>query len=133
MGRARRVSPVLDKAQVRLASIKNIDPVLDLGNGLTVAAFSASMTNLQTSLAEYNQALAAVDEKLNAVVAAEKVSSDLSERMLAGVAARFGKDSTQYEQAGGIRKSERKPRVRKTKTPPAKSRASPRVDSFFNS
>jgi hypothetical protein len=117
MGRARRVSPVLDKAQVRLASIKNIDAALDLGNGLTFAAFNASVTSLQTSLAEYNQALAAVDEKLNAVVAAEKLSSDLSERMLAGIAARFGKDSSQYEQAGGIRKSERKPRARKTKTP----------------
>jgi hypothetical protein len=118
MGRARRVSPVLEKSQVRLASISNIDPALDLGNGLTVPAFNTSVTNLQTALAEYNRTLASVDEKLNAVVTAEKLVSDLSERMLAGVAARFGKDSTEYEQAGGIRKSERKPRVRKAKPTP---------------
>lgn len=41
----------------------------------------------------------------------------MSERMLAGVAARYGKDSSQYEQAGGVRKSERKRPTRKTKTP----------------
>ena len=114
MGRARRVSPVLDKAQVRLAGINNIDSALDLGNGLTVTAFNTSVTNLQAALAEYNRTLASVDEKLNAVVTAERLVSDFSERMLAGVAARFGKDSTEYEQAGGVRKSERKQRARKT-------------------
>ena len=32
----------------------------------------------------------------------------LSERMLIAVAAKYGKDSYEYEMAGGIRKSERK-------------------------
>jgi hypothetical protein len=36
--------------------------------------------------------------------------------MLAGVAAVYGKDSDQYEQAGGVRKSERKSPGRKAKT-----------------
>ncbi|HJQ22948.1 MAG TPA: hypothetical protein VKA60_03455 [Blastocatellia bacterium] len=35
-----------------------------------------------------------------------------------GVGARFGKNSSQYEQAGGVRKSERKPRQRAKPTPP---------------
>lgn len=40
-------------------------------------------------------------------------------RMLAGIGARFGKDSSEYEQAGGVRKSDRKFPPRKTKaTPP---------------
>ena len=118
MGRARRLSPALEKSQVRLANIRNIDPALDLGNGLTFAAFNTTVNGLQTALADYNKALADADDKLNIVVAAEKQVSDLSERMLAGIAARFGKDSSQYEQAGGVRKSERKPRARKAKTPP---------------
>lgn len=118
MGRARRVSPVLDKIQVRHANIKNIDPALDLGNGLTMPAFTTIMTTIQTNLSEYNQALASVDDKLNALVASEKVGMDLSERILAGIAARYGKDSSEYEQAGGVRKSERKRPTRKTKTPP---------------
>jgi hypothetical protein len=33
--------------------------------------------------------------------------------MLNGVSVRFGKDSNEYEKAGGIRKSERKKPVRK--------------------
>ena len=49
--------------------------------------------------------------------AAEKAIRDLSERMLAGVASKYGKDSSEYEMAGGTRKSERKRPTRKT--PPA--------------
>src|SRR6185503_4965799 len=56
----------------------------------------------------------------NALLAAEKALGDLSERMLAGVAARFGKNSSYYEQAGGVRMSERKRPVRKPKAPPTK-------------
>jgi hypothetical protein len=36
---------------------------------------------------------------------------DLTERMLAGVGSKYGKDSTEYEKAGGVRKSERKRRA----------------------
>ena len=118
MGRARRISKVLDKAQVRSAGIKNIDPTLDLGNGLTAASFDTAVNSVRTRLTEYNQALAAVDDKYNALVAAEKALGDMSERMLAGVASMFGKDSSQYEQAGGVRKSERKSSARKPKPAP---------------
>ncbi|HJQ25205.1 MAG TPA: hypothetical protein VKA60_14900 [Blastocatellia bacterium] len=121
MSRARRVSKVLEKAQVRLASIRSINPQLDLGNGLTVASYDDSVTDLRTKLADYNQALAALDEKMNTLVATEKAVGDQTERMLAGVAARYGKDSSEYEQAGGKRKSERKFPSRKAKTPPAAS------------
>lgn len=116
MGRARRTSKVLDKAQTRSAGIKSVNPTLDLGNGLTAASFDTAINAVQTSLLEYNQALAAIDEKYNALIAAEKDLGDMSERVLAGVAARFGKNSSEYEQAGGVRKSERKAPTRKTKT-----------------
>ena len=118
MGRLRRNSKVLDTAQLRVASIKSIDAALDLGHGLTAAAYETAIAMLQSRLAEYNQALATVDDKYNALIASEKELGDLSERMLAGVAVRYGKDSTQYEMAGGVRKSERKPRTRKTQTSP---------------
>ena len=117
MGRARRISKVLDKAQVRSAGISAINPALDLGGGLTIAAFDTSISDAKTKLSEYNQALAAVDEKYNALIDSEKSLNDISERMLSGVAARFGKNSSEYEQAGGVRKSERKPRSRKPASP----------------
>lgn len=109
MGRTRRTSKVFEKAQVRSAGIKAINPTLDLGGGLTAVAFDTSVNDVQSKLEEYNQALAAVDQKYNLLIDAEKSLNDLSERMLAGVAARFGKNSSEYEQAGGVRKSERKP------------------------
>ena len=37
----------------------------------------------------------------------EKSLSALCERMLLGVAVKYGKDSAEYEMAGGVRKSER--------------------------
>lgn len=117
MGRLRKTSKVLEKAQARAASIKSIDGALDLGGGLTLAAFNTAITNTDTALGDYNQALAAADDKSNAFVTAETTLKDMSERMLAGVGARFGKNSSQYEQAGGVRKSERKSPTRKTKPP----------------
>ena len=40
--------------------------------------------------------------------------------MLAAVGVEYGKNSTEYELAGGTRKSERKAPVRKAKTPTTK-------------
>lgn len=39
---------------------------------------------------------------------------DLNERILTGVATKYGKNSTQYEMAGGKKKSERKKATKKT-------------------
>lgn len=41
---------------------------------------------------------------------------DLSKRMLTGVASKYGKNSSEYEMAGGTRKSERKKPVAKKPT-----------------
>ena len=44
---------------------------------------------------------------------AEKTLMALSEKMLLGVAFEYGKDSAEYEMAGGVRKSQRKRPVRR--------------------
>ncbi|MBD1873732.1 hypothetical protein H6F75_09580 [Nodosilinea sp. FACHB-131] len=51
----------------------------------------------------------------NAVKEAELVMRDYSERILLSVATRYGKDSDEYEMAGGVRKSDRKRPIRKPK------------------
>jgi hypothetical protein len=43
--------------------------------------------------------------------------SDLISRARSGFRAAFGPDSTQYQQAGGTRRSKRKPAKRKVSTP----------------
>ena len=115
MARQKRKSPAIENADVRAAALTSISPTLDLGNGLTVVAYKAAIANGQTLLDAYNTLLSQADHALNALVAAEKGLLDLSERMLGGVGSKFGKDSSQYEMAGGTRKSEKKKPKRKPK------------------
>ncbi|WP_218079706.1 hypothetical protein [Anthocerotibacter panamensis] len=114
----KRGSKDLEKAQTRATGLASIDPALDLGDGMTLAAYTALITEMRGQLEKYNIALANIDEIGNTVDALEKRLADYSERMLAGITLKYGKDSSQYEKAGGIRKSERKRPVRKPKTTP---------------
>jgi hypothetical protein len=118
MGRARRNSNIIENAASRANGIKAFSPTLDLGSGLTVAAFEQAIADARAKLDDYNQTLATLDEKANRVTAAEKSVSALSARLLAGIGARFGKDSNEYEQAGGVRQSERRRTSRKSGQPP---------------
>lgn len=113
MARMKKTTSHFDEAKTRLASLKSISPVLDLGNGLTVAGYEAAITDLLTRVNDYNTALSQLDSQLNSVRESDKALRDLSERMLTGVASRFGKNSDEYEKAGGIRKSERRRPVRR--------------------
>lgn len=108
MARAKRKSPALDKAQKRLAGIQSIKPTLDLGHGLTAAAYGKLVTDTAAAINTYNVALSKVDDALNEVGRLENLLNEMSERMLAAVGAVYGLDSTEYEMAGGTRRSERK-------------------------
>ncbi|WP_446008361.1 hypothetical protein [Candidatus Electrothrix sp.] len=57
----RKSSRVIAEALTRLANLKAIDPDLDLGNGLTVAAFETQINKTQTSEDTYNGQLAQAD------------------------------------------------------------------------
>ena len=115
MGRRKRTSPVIESANTRAASLASISPTLDLGGDMTLVAYQAAVADAESKLDQYNTKLSELDDCLNALVAQEKSVADWSERMLAGVASKFGKDSSEYEKAGGTRKSERKKIVRKPK------------------
>lgn len=121
MARKKRTSPAADKATQRASALASISPTLDLGNGLTLAAYNAAINAPTTGkLAVYNATLSQLDGQLNDLQAAEKSLNTLSESMLAGTGVKFGKDSDEYEQAGGVRKSERKKAAKKAaaaKTP----------------
>lgn len=98
----------------RVAGCKSIDTKLDLGNGLTVTAYEAKLAEGRAALERYNMSLSQSDEYLNQLNAINKEIGNWNERMLNGVASRFGKDSDEYEKAGGTRKSERKRPVRRS-------------------
>ena len=114
MARQKKTSKVLENANTRLASIKSIGSDLDLGNGVTAAVYDELINETKKVLEEYNTALSLVDEKQNLYKKIEKDLQGLHERVLISVAAKYGKDSNEYEKAGGVRKSERKKPTKKS-------------------
>lgn len=117
MARQKRKSASVAFAENRANALKSIDPALDLGNGLTLADYQTKAAALKTKNDKYNTDLSTLDGDLNSIQADEKTLDDLSGRMLAGVGSKYGKDSDEYEKAGGTRTSERKPPTRKNKAP----------------
>lgn len=110
MARRKRNSRMLTVLRNRLAGLQSIDEDLDLGGGISVVSISDAYRELRDALNDYNRMLSDIDAALNHIIDLEDKARDLSERALAGVATKYGKDSSQYEQAGGTRKSERKKR-----------------------
>ena len=108
MARLKRNSSALDIARARENAISSIAADLDLGSGLTVPAYSKKISGLDSRIGEYNRKVSDLDALANDIAADERALRDISERMLAAVAVRFGKDSNEYEKAGGVRKSERR-------------------------
>lgn len=118
MAYKRKTSQVIADAQHRAVNLKSISTTLDLGNGLTLAAYNAKISLTQTALDAYNVQLAKADGLGNDFKAGEKEMRTLSARMLAAVGVKYGKDSNEYEMAGGTRSSEIE-RKKKPEEPPA--------------
>jgi hypothetical protein len=51
----------------------------------------------------YNTALSVIDSSKTEIDQLEKTLADVSDKMLIGVAFKYGKDSSEYEMAGGVR------------------------------
>lgn len=106
-------SVVVENAQKRASGLRSISDDLDLGNGLTLKAYETEIDALSKQVNEYNEILAGLDAKILMIRDLERKLRDLSERMLEGVSARFGKNSDEYSRAGGVRKVDRKRPVRR--------------------
>ena len=105
-------SIVIDKARSRQAALLSVNAKLDFGNGLTTAAFDKVLDDTQKSLKAYNTLLSEIDRAYNSFQDLEKTLADMSDRMLTGIATQYGKNSNEYEMAGGTRKSERRRKPR---------------------
>jgi uncharacterized protein YukE len=114
MVRQKRNSRTLSKAEMRLASIKSISATLDVGEGLTVKDFTAKIESLRQSLEAYNTTLSTIDILLTQIVENEQNLADYSEKILRGIAYKYGSNSHEYQMAGGTRKSDRKRTVRQS-------------------
>ena len=107
----------MDEAVQKLAGMKTIDKSLDLGNGVSVDAGNIVLSAATAALEDYNMALAAADDKLNDFEATDKAVQAFNKKVLPAIGLKYGTDSSEYEQAGGVRDSERKKPKSKPKTP----------------
>lgn len=109
-------SIAVKNALKRAAGLRSISDDLDLGNGLTLKTFETEIEALSKHVNEYNETLAGLDAQILMIRDMEVKVRDLSERMLEGVSARFNKNSDEYSRAGGIRKKDRKRRLKRLTT-----------------
>lgn len=119
--RKRTVSKIIQAAAARASGLESIDPMPDLGTDVTLTALKAAIVEGQNRINAYNTLLAEADEARNLVQASEEKVRQCSSRLLAAVAAKFGRDSNEYEMAGGTRTSDRRRRPSAqptTSTPP---------------
>ena len=118
MASIQRESAELAAAIKRMNGLTAIDPTgkLDLGNGHTMKSYQDQMDEVRTNLDTYNKTRKDLDALKNTLDASEKTLAKKSSAMLTGVGAKFTKDSSEYEQAGGVRESDRKKPVRAAKT-----------------
>ena len=106
MARQKRTSITLEKAERRAAGLKSLAVDLDFGNSRNLTTFLKAIAQLRAQQDAYNQLLATIDSTYVEMLEYEKYLADLSDHMLVGVASKFGRDSSEYEAAGGVRKSE---------------------------
>lgn len=107
MTRKKLSSRMLEKAELRAAGLKAIDPQLDFGASRSVSRLTDLTEQLRSKIDTYNTALAIIDSSKTEIASLEKMLGELTEQLLIGVAFQYGNDSREYEMAGGVRKSDR--------------------------
>ncbi|MEA5624165.1 hypothetical protein [Nostoc sp. UHCC 0251] len=103
----KRTYRVLEKAELRAAGLKAIDPSMDFGDARSLQNMTQLIEQYRTKIDAYNTALTVISSSRTEMDELEKTLSDLTEKMLIGVAFKYGTDSREYEMAGAVRKSDR--------------------------
>ena len=120
MARTKRGSAVLETARLRLSGLKSITPKPNFGPALDTDEYEQDINDLGTSLDKYNETLSLLDSLQNELDGKEAKVKDKNRRMLAATGAQYGPNSSQYEQVGGTRTTDRK-RPTATKKKPGSS------------
>lgn len=106
----------MKELEERIAGLKSINPALDLDNGVSIAELEAILEQGRAGIEDYNSTLSLADAKLNVVNANDKLIRAANKKILPAVGLKYGTDSDEYEKAGGVRESERKKTVKKSKS-----------------
>ncbi|MBW4688647.1 MAG: hypothetical protein KME40_27075 [Komarekiella atlantica HA4396-MV6] len=124
MSRPKRTSRVLEKAQLRCTGLKSIVPNIKFDEEYSLEKLIESIEQLRAKIDIYNTALSVVDSSKAEIEEMEKNLSSLAEKMLMVVAIKYGKNSREYEMAGGVRTSERIRKIRSSRLKTAVAEAS---------
>ena len=116
--KTRRRSAAIIAAQDRLSGLMNIDPIIDLGNGLSAQSYQDKIEMTEAKLNAYVNAVAKADAARALLIDAEKELSDFSDHIMRGVSVKFGMNSAEYVSVGGTRKKDRKRPIRKNMSSP---------------
>jgi hypothetical protein len=108
MAYKRRASTVVEQTNQRLIGINQISPAPTFPAGLSVAATEQKKQVIEALLTQYNGLLAQADQVLDKIVDGEKELRTLNTKLLTAIGLIYGKDSPEYEAAGGTRTSETK-------------------------
>ena len=115
MARQRRNSTILETARQKLAGLKQISPAPALPADMTVESFEAEINGYSDDQDKYNGTLAALDEQTNELDKRELRLADFNQRITYAVRGLYGPDSNEFEQVGGVRRSDRKRPARSRK------------------
>jgi hypothetical protein len=116
--KTRRRSAAIIAAQDRLSGLMNIDPIIDLGNGLSAQSYQDKIEMTEAKLNAYVNAVAKADAARAMLIDAEKELKDFSDHIMRGVSVKFGMNSAEYVSVGGTRKKDRKRPIRKNMSSP---------------
>lgn len=111
MIRSKPVDTILGAAE-QIARVWTDNPTFALGD-LTLAQFQTMITDLRSRRSETEDMRTRLTACINETNTQALAVSEAVTRARSGFRAFFGPDSTQYEQAGGTRRSERKRPTRK--------------------
>jgi hypothetical protein len=110
-------SSAITEAEQKIAGMKAIDLSLDLGNEVSVTNGENLLHATRAALESYNASLAVSDGLSNDFKEKERALQSFNQKVLPSGGLTFGTDSNEYEKLGGVRDSDRKKPVRKSKSP----------------
>jgi hypothetical protein len=107
MPRQKKTAHIAEKLEHKLASLKAIDPNLDLGEDCNLSVLQGAIDQLRDKITTYNDALSIIDSSQSEIVNLEKFLSTLATKFHLGIAFKYGKDSEEYKLIGGVTTRER--------------------------
>ncbi len=107
MPRLKKTSAVLEKTEQRLIGFRAINPDLKFNDEISLPRLSQLTGQLRNQVNHYNMLLTELDTAKSDMESLEQSVREVSERLVNGVASMYGKDSREYEMAGGVRTSDR--------------------------